>query len=482
MMTHRVLFVSTEVRPYIKVGGLADVAAGLPAALAALGHEVRVLVPATAVALKAARSEGALRIAATGLPDDVQVLELPLAGSSAKVWLLDTPGFRRRSGTPYQDAQGEYYPDDAERFDELARMAARLAAGACGWRPDVVHSNEWHTGLVPVHLMLQRVPAASVFTIHNLEYQGVFPAATFDALDLPAWLWHPEAIEFHGALNFMKAGLVFSERVTAVSPGYSREILTPEFGAGLDSVLRMRGTDLSGIINGIDPVHWDPAHSGLLSSHFDSRHLDRRKPNRAALFREFGLPDGGGLLLGAVARLVAQKGIDIILEALPEILKLQVQCVILGSGDVSLQKALIEAGERYPRQLAVRLGHDERLAHGVYAGCDALLMPSRFEPCGLSQLYAMRFGALPIVHRTGGLADTVKDAAPDGSSGNGFVFAPATPAALTACVKRAVGLATQPAAWRRLMVTGMEEDFSWGRSAQAYVEVYEAALRSRRYT
>lgn len=478
-MGHRVLFVSTEVRPYIKVGGLADVAAGLPAALAALGHEVRVLVPATAAALKAARSEGANRIGVTGFPEDVQVLELPLAGPQAKVWLLDTPGFRRRSGTPYQDAQGEYYADDAERFDELARMAARLAAGAGGWRPDLVHCHEWHTGLVPVHLMLQRVPAASVFTIHNLEYQGVFPAAAFSALGLPAWLWHPEAVEFHGALNFMKAGLVFSERLTAVSPGYSREILTPQFGAGLDSVLRSRAGRLSGIINGIDPVHWDPARSELLASHFDSRHLDRRIPNRTALFREFGLPDRGGLLLGVVARLVAQKGIDIILEALPEIFKLETQCVILGSGDVALQKALIEAGERYPERLAVRLGHDEKLAHGIYAGCDALLMPSRFEPCGLSQLYAMRFGALPIVHRTGGLADTVQDAAPDGASGNGFVFAPATPAALAASVRRAYELAQRPAAWRRLMLTAMEEDFSWERSAQAYAEVYAAALGSR---
>ncbi|HEY1991990.1 MAG TPA: glycogen synthase GlgA [Gammaproteobacteria bacterium] len=478
---HRVLFVSTEVRPYIKVGGLADMAAGLPAALAGLGHEVRVLAPATSSALKAAQADGATQVPTTGLPDQVQVLELPLAGTLAKVWLLDTPGFRRRSGTPYQDAQGEYYADDAQRFDELARIAARLAAGAGGWLPDLVHCHEWHTGLVPVHLMLQRVRAASVFTIHNLQYQGVFPAATFSTLGLPPWLWHPEAVEFHGALNFMKAGLVFSERITTVSGGYGREILTPQFGAGLDSVLRARVADLSGIINGIDPVHWDPAHNPQLAAHFDARHLDRRRPNRAALLKEFGLPDTGGLLLGVVARLVAQKGIDIILEALPEILKLKVQCVILGSGEVSLQKALIEAGERYPDRFRVRLGHDEKLAHGIYAGCDVLLMPSRFEPCGLSQLYAMRYGALPIVHRTGGLADTVKDAAPDGASGNGFVFDQITPAALAACVRRAVETARHPATWQRLMVNAMEEDFSWGRSAQAYVKVYEAALQTRRF-
>lgn len=481
-MAFRVLFVSTEVRPYLKVGGLADVAAGLPAALAALGHEVRVLVPATATALRAARSEGATRVPTRDLPDDVHILELPLSGPLTKVWLLDTPGFRRRSGTPYQDDQGEYYADDAERFDELARLAARLAAGAGGWLPDLVHCHEWHTGLVPVHLLLQKVPAASVFTIHNLDYQGVFPAATFAALGLPPWLWHPEAVEFHGALNFMKAGLVFSERLTAVSPGYCREILTPQFGAGLDSLLKTRTAQLSGIINGIDPGHWDPAHNALLTSHFDAGHLDRRKPNRAALLKEFGLPDGGGLLLGVVSRLVAQKGIDIILEALPEIFKLHVQCVILGTGDVALRKALIEAGERYPERLAVRLGHDERLAQHVYAGSDALLMPSRFEPCGLSQLYAMRYGALPIVHRTGGLADTVRDAAPEAGSGNGFVFDPLTPAALAACVRRAVDVMRHPANWQRLMVNAMGEDFSWGRSAQAYVKVYEAALKSHRFS
>ena len=480
-MPCRVLFVSTEVRPYIKVGGLADVTAGLPTALAALGHEVRVVAPVTAAALKAAHAQGATRVAASGLAAEVQVLELPLAGELAKIWLLDTPGFRRRSGTPYQDAQGEYYGDDAERFDELARIAARLAGGAAGWRPQVVHCHEWHTGLVPVHMLLQRVAAASVFTIHNLEYQGVFPAATFAALGLPPWLWHPEAVEFHGALNFMKAGLVFSDRLTAVSPGYSREILTPQFGAGLDSVLRTRTSHLSGIINGIDPVHWDPAHNPLLASHFDSAHLERRQPNRAALFREFGLPDHGELLLGVVARLVAQKGIDIILEALPAIFKLPVRCVILGSGEVALQQALIEAAARHPERLAIRLGHDEKLAHGIYAGCDALLMPSRFEPCGLSQLYAMRYGALPIVHRTGGLADTVRDAAPEGSSGNGFVFSGVSPAALAACVRRAVEVWKQPAAWRGLMVTAMEEDFSWDRSAHAYVKVYEAALAGRRY-
>jgi starch synthase len=481
-MSHRILFVSTEVRPYIKVGGLADVAAGLPGALAAMGHEVRVLVPATAAALRAVQAEGGKPIATSGLAADVQVLELPLAGPLAKVWLLDTPGFRRHSGTPYQDDQGEYYVDDAERFDELARIAAQLAAGVGGWTPDVVHCNEWHTGLVPVHLLLQRVPAASVFTIHNLQYQGVFPAATFAALGLPAWLWHPDSIEFHGSLNFMKAGLVFSDQLTAVSPGYSREILTPQFGAGLDGVLRKRESQLSGIINGIDPVYWSPAQNPLLASNFDSTHLERRRPNRDSLYREFGLPDHGGLLLGVVARLVAQKGIDIILKALPALLKLPVQCVILGSGEMALQKALVEAAGRHPDQLAVRLGHDEKLAHGIYAGCDALLMPSRFEPCGLSQLYAMRYGALPIVHRTGGLGDTVRDTAEHAGDGNGFVFDSVTPAALVACVRRAVEAAKQAPLWQQLMTTGMGEDFSWGRSAQAYVRVYESALQSRRYT
>ncbi|HEY1771642.1 MAG TPA: glycogen synthase GlgA [Gammaproteobacteria bacterium] len=481
-MTHRILFVSTEVRPYIKVGGLADVAAGLPAALAAMGHEVRVLVPATAAALRAAQAEGATPIATRALAADVQMLELPLAGPLAKVWLLDTPGFRRHSGTPYQDDQGEYYLDDAERYDELARIAVQMAAGAGGWTPDVVHCNEWHTGLVPVHLLLQRVSAASVFTIHNLEYQGVFPAATFNALGLPAWLWHPDSVEFHGSLNFMKAGLVFSDRLTAVSPGYSREILTSQFGAGLDGVLRKREAQLQGIINGIDPVYWDPAHNTLLASHFDSTRLEERKPNRASLYHEFGLADHGGMLLGVVARLVAQKGIDIILKALPALLKLPVQCVILGSGDMALQKALIEAAGRHPDQLAVRLGHDEKLANGIYAGCDALLMPSRFEPCGLSQLYAMRYGALPIVHRTGGLSDTVRDAAENPGNGNGFVFDGVTPAALTACVRRAVETAKQPSLWRQMMMTAMDEDFSWERSAQAYVKVYESALKTRRYT
>lgn len=480
-MGYRVLFVGTEVRPYIKVGGLADVAAGLPAALAALGHEVRVLAPITAAALQAIAAEGGKQLAAPGLPEGARVLELPLAGRLAKVWLLDTPGFRKRRGSPYQDEHGQPYADDAERYDELARAAAVLAAGAAGWKADVVHNNEWHTGLVPVRMLLQRVAAASVFTIHNLEYQGVFSAATFASLQLPSWLWHPEALEFHGSMSFMKAALLFSDRLTAVSPGYSREILTPRFGAGLDGVLRDRESALSGIVNGIDPAYWNPAQDSLLAARFDAAHLERRKANRAALLEAFELPDRGGLLLGIVARLVAQKGIDIILDALPALSKMPVQCVVLGSGDLALQKALIEAVAQHPERIGVRLGHDEKLAHGLYAGCDAFLMPSRFEPCGLSQLYAMRYGALPIVHRTGGLADTVRDAAPNGGSGNGFVFDSLTPKALVACVKRAADLFRQAPTWHQLMVSAMEEDFSWDRSARAYVKVYELALETRRY-
>ena len=480
----RILFVAAEVHPYIKVGGLADVAAGLPAALAELGHDVRVLVPVTVGALKIARVRRAQAVTVKqgSLPQGSRLLEGPLAGRRARVWLLDTPGFRRRSGTPYQDQTGRSYHDDAARYDELARFAAAIAAGDAlpGWRPDVVHCNEWHTGLTPVYLFLQRVPAAGIFTIHNLGYQGLFSAADFAALGLPAWLWHPAALEFHGRMNFMKAGLLFSDRITAVSPGYAREILTPEFGAGLEGVLRRRAERLSGIVNGIDMRAWDPARDAALAARFDASRLKARGPNRAALRREFGLPECDRLLLGMVTRLVPQKGVDLVLDALPALLRLPVDLAILGSGDPALQDALLAAAKRQPDRIRVRLGQDETLAHRIYAGCDAFLMPSRFEPCGLSQLYAMRYGALPVVHRTGGLADTVRDTA--AARANGFLFNAPNAAALTRAVGRAVAQYRRHPAWQRMMRTGMSEDRSWIRSAREYLKVYELAQSSRRFS
>jgi starch synthase len=480
-MTERILFVATEVHPYLKVGGLADVAAGLPKALAQLGHEARVLVPATAAALKALRGKGAEALPTTwpGMARGSRILEAPLAGRRARVWLLDTPGFRRRTGTPYQDAKGADYPDDALRYDELARAAAALAAGNAGldWRPTVVHCNEWHTGLVPVRMLLQRVPTACVFTIHNLGYQGLFRAADFAALKLPAWLWHPQALEFHGRMNFMKAGLVFSDKLNAVSPGYAREILTRESGAGLEDLLRQRAADLGGILNGIDMDAWDPAHDSALAAKFDAAHPAGKAANRAALLGEFGLAAGDRMLIGLVARLVPQKGIDLFLEALPALLRLPVSCVVLGSGDAALQAALGAAAKRHSDRLAVRLGYDEALARRIYAGCDAFLMPSRFEPCGLSQLYAMRYGTLPIVHRTGGLADTVHDAS--APRADGFVFGKPSAAALTEGVQRALAQSRRPA-WARMQRRAMTRDFSWERSAEAYLKLYGLAQSSRR--
>lgn len=477
----RILFVAAEVHPYLKVGGLADVAAGLPAALAALGHEVRVLVPGTAAALKAAKARHAKELTSTAGAwlRRGRLLEAPLAGPRARAWLLDTPALRARRGTPYQDEHGRPYPDEALRYDELARCAAAIAAGRLlpGWQPDVVHCNEWHTGLVPVRLMLERTPAACVFTVHNLGYQGLFSAADFAALHLPGWLWHPQALEFYGRLNFMKGGLVFSDRITAVSPGYAREMLTPEFGAGLEGVLEQRRASLTGILNGIDTRAWDPARDPALPANFDAAGLAARELNRRALRREFGLPDNGRLLLAMVARLVPQKGVDILLEALPALLEQPVDLVVLGSGDALLQDALGAAARADPQRLGIRLGHDEGLAHRIYGGCDALLMPSRFEPCGLTQLYAMRYGALPIVHRTGGLADTVRDAAQP--QGNGFVFDAPSAAALGQAVHRASAAYAQPAAWRRLIQRAMAADFSWDRSARQYLKVYASAARPR---
>ncbi|KPV40071.1 glycogen synthase [Thiohalorhabdus denitrificans] len=481
----RILFVTSEVHPFVKTGGLADVSASLPHALHELGHDVRVLVPGYADALRRAGNLPVVE-AWRGLPGGpkARLRAARLPDSGVPVWMLDTPGFSDRPGNPYLAPDGEPHPDNADRFHRLARAAAGIAGDRAGldWRPDVVHCNDWQTGLVPVRMLLERIPAAAVFTIHNLAYQGLFPHATFQGLGLPPWLWHPEALEFHGHLSFMKGGAVFADRLTTVSPSYAREIHTAEHGWGLQGLFRQRAADLTGILNGIDHRAWDPTTDPYLPAHFSGEDLAGKRDVKAALQGELGLEaDPEAPLLGVVSRLADQKGIDLLLGAARGILARGAQLAVVGTGDRYYETALRRLAEYNPGKVGIHLGFSEALAHRVEAGADLLLMPSRFEPCGLNQLYALRYGTVPVVRAVGGLADSVVDATSDALAAGratGIAFSGDTAAALTAAVDRALKLYRDGPRWRRMQAAGMEQDFTWERSAAEYVEVYRTALEA----
>lgn len=478
----RILHVAAEVQPLIKTGGLADVAGALPDALHTLGADVRVLMPGYGGALERARANGALHVAAEW--PGARLLETTLAGGYP-LWLYETEAFAARGDRPYDRADGTPWPDNAERFDELARVAAALADDALGlgWRADVVHAHDWHSGLVPVHLQLARVPAASVFTIHNLAYQGLFPLATRTALGLPGWLEHWQALEFRGYLSFIKGGIAFADRVTTVSGTYAGEITTPAFGEGLEGLLAQRGSDLVGIANGIDTGHWDPANDPALPAPYDAADPSGKQAARRALLQETGLrADEDTPVIACVGRLAAQKGVDLLLAAIDDLVALPAALVVLGSGDPELRRGLERAAQRHPRHVHAHFAFDEAFAHRLYAGADMLVMPSRFEPCGLAQLNAMRYGTIPVVRRTGGLADTVTDTTPAtlaDDQATGFRFDDASAGALLAAVRRARECFTAPDTWGRLVRQAMRRDSSWTRSARAYLDLYDQVIPAR---
>ena len=468
----RVLFVTSEASPFAQTGGLGEVCGSLPRALARLGCDVKLVMPAYG-ALKARFPDLPVktRLDVPGHPGPCAVLTLELA-PGLELWLVDAPHYFDRPGGPYADETGRDWHDNPHRFACLARAAAQLALSA-DWQAQVVHCHDWPTGLVPA--LLAPVPArpATVFTIHNLAFAGLCSRDTFDQLGLPSAWWHWQQLEFHGQCAFLKGGLVFADRLTTVSPTYAREVLTPAEGHGLDGLLRQRAPALTGILNGIDTTRWNPHSDPHLASRFDVEDPDARAPNKLALQQAFGLtPAPGRWLLGVVSRLTDQKGIDLLIEALEHLPVPDVQCVVLGAGDPALEASLQRLATAHPDRIAVRFGYDTALAPLVFAGCDAFVMPSRFEPCGLSQLYSQRYGAVPIVRRTGGLADSVQDAAqPDGT---GFVFEDATAEALGATLLRAHQAWREVTPWRALQRRGMQMDFSWNRSAAAYRAVYDA--------
>jgi starch synthase len=479
-----VLFVSSEVHPLMKTGGLGDVSGSLPVALSQLGADVRVLMPAYRDARARA---GTLQTVATlqliGAAAPVTVLEGTLPGSTVKLWMLDCPALYDRPGNPYLAPDGQNWPDNAQRFALLCRAAVEIATNRAtlNWQPQVVHCHDWQTGLIPALLSREPHAPTSVFTIHNLAYQGLFPAPTMATLQLPQELWSPDALEFHNQLCFIKGGLVFADIITTVSPNYAREIQTVEFGCGLDGLLRHRSAALRGIINGIDEKEWDPAHDPALAAPFSVDAFTGKAANKRALQREFGLPLlDKQPLIGMVGRLAHQKGVDLALEALPQLLKQPMQLVVLGSGEAQYASQLQNWARRLPQQIAVRIGYDEALAHRIEAGADMFLMPSRFEPCGLNQLYSLRYGTVPIVRRVGGLVDTVVDtdvASLATRTATGFMIEREDSSAVVEAVTRAVRHYRDGATWRRIATTGMRQDHSWPSSARGYLDIYAEAIQ-----
>jgi starch synthase len=472
----RVLFATSELTPYIKTGGLADVSASLPAALAGLGCDIRILLPGYGHVLRqfpAARPRFQARLE----PYDVQILETT-TGSGLPLLLVCCHELFGREGDPYLGPDGHDWDDNADRFAVLARAIVWLSLHEWEGRPNIVHLNDWQTGLAGA--LLADVPdrPSVVFSIHNLSYQGLFDHETFTRLSLPGRLWSHEGLEFHGSLSFIKGGIAFADALTTVSPTYAEEIQLPAHGAGLDGLLRHRAARLFGILNGIDAREWNPATDPHIPAPYDAERLDAKAMNKSALQREFRLTPGPQPLLAVIARLVPQKGVDLVLDAIPALAEMQCQLVILGTGDGAWQQALRNAAQKYEGQVACASSRDERLAHLIEAGADMFLMPSRFEPCGLNQMYSMRYGTVPIVRRTGGLADTVVPVHDGLARGTGFVFADPTAAALTAAVREALRFFRKPDVWRRIQINGMLRDFSWHASAEEYLALYRDLLTS----
>lgn len=480
----RVLHAAAELFPWVKTGGLGDVMAALPPALMAAGIDTRIVLPGFTALLDACELTEIARLRTPFAVERVRLALARLPDSGVAVYLVDHPAFYDRPGTPYQAPDGSDWPDNHRRFALLGWAAAALAQGADpGWRPDILQCHDWHAGLAPAYLRAGGAAVPTVFTVHNLAYQGFFPAAAFADLALPAGFFSIDGVEFYGGLSLLKAGLFYADRLTTVSPTYASEIQTPAFGMGLDGLLRARADVLRGILNGVDPRIWAPENDRLLPRRYDIHSAsDGKKAAKAALERRFGLaaePDAP--LFGAVTRLTPQKGLDLLLAALPGLLQLGGRLVLLGSGDAALETGFAAAAQIHAGRVGVALGYDEALSHLIIAGSDSIVVPSRFEPCGLTQLYALRYGALPLVRRTGGLADTVVDAnavtLAEGSA-TGFVVDGETPQALLGAIERAIELYADRAAWHAVMRRSMTRDFSWAAAAREYVALYRELASS----
>ena len=471
----KVLSVASELYPLIKTGGLADVAGALPIALAARGVETKTLIPGYPAVMKGVKKPRKVHEFEDILDERATLLEVRHEGLD--LLILDCPPLYERSGGPYLDSQGRDYPDNWKRFAVLSKVGAEIASGALpGFKPDLVHVHDWQAALVPVYMRYAEAPEVpSLITIHNIAFQGQFGAAVFPDLGLPGHAWH-EALEYYGTISYLKSGLLTAHALSTVSPSYADEILTPEFGMGLDGVIASRAADLYGIVNGIDADVWNPSSDPLLASHYSATSLKKRAGNRAALVERFGFDGDDGPIFCVISRLTWQKGLDLVPEVIDEIIDAGGRLAILGSGDSSIESALQTGATHHRGRVGMVLGYDETLSHLMQAASDVILVPSRFEPCGLTQLYALRYGCIPLVARTGGLADTIVDAneaALAAGVATGIQFAPVTADAFRRAIRRTLRLYGDQRLWSQMQKQGMKSDVSWNRSAAAYADLYQ---------
>lgn len=478
----RVLSVASEIYPIIKTGGLADVTGALPIALKAEGIETRTLLPGYPAAISALESAEQVLAWRDFFGGPARLL----SGScgALDLFVLDAPHLFGRPGNPYLSPEGVDWPDNGLRFAALAGTAADIGLGGVpSFVPDVVHSHDWQAGLTPAYLHYGGQPRpGTILTVHNLAFQGRFPQQMLREIGLPADSFTVDGVEYYGDIGFLKAGLQFTDRITTVSPSYAAEIQSDEGGMGLGGLLRARSGQLQGILNGIDIDVWNPAADSDIPGSFSLDDLHGRLANKTALQQRFGLqPDNEAILLGVISRLSWQKGLDLLIECIPALLEAGMQLALLGSGDAELEAKFRAAANANPGQIGVLIGYDEKLAHLIQAGADALVVPSRFEPCGLTQLCALRYGAIPIVSRVGGLEDTVRDFDETGSDhATGFKFGPVTTANLAAALRRANALFRDKAAWKKIQLNGMSTDVSWRSRASQYAGLYHQVAGARR--
>lgn len=479
----RILFVASEALPFVKTGGLADVMEALPRALVKLGHEVAVFLPryhgvkATSVIMPSLTIPQGLRLRFPAIVNGS-------VSRGVRYFFLDDEPYFDRPGGIY-GADSKDYPDNAERYAEFSRAAIELAKHV--WTPDIIHCHDWQTGLVPVLLRtsygddpgVMNIPV--IFTIHNLGYQGIFPRSAMDAAGIPPFLFFPGGIEYFGSINLLKGGLVYSDYLTTVSPKYAQEIQTPEYGFGLDGVIRSRADRLTGILNGVDYTVWSPDKDSMIPVKYSARNLSGKQADKQALMEEYKLSSDSPRrpILGIVSRFVDQKGFDLIAEIAGELLVEDLSLVVLGSGEPKYEGLFMALAADFPGRVGATIAYDNRLAHLIEAGADIFLMPSRYEPCGLNQIYSLRYGTVPVVRATGGLDDTIEPFDLQTGTGTGFKFKEYTGAALMDAIQQALHCYADEGVWKRIQLNGMAKDFSWNNSAAEYAKLYEVAHAAR---
>ncbi len=486
----KILFATPEAVPFAKTGGLADVAGALPKFLQTLGSEIKLVMPYYRIVKKSGlplqylKEEIEVSIGDEKLKADIYLGHL---NQNIPVYFIGREEFFDREylySTPKED-----YFDNAERFIFFSKAALALCEHI-GFSPDIIHHHEWQTGLIPAYLksLYQTNPLFShtgvVFTIHNLAYQGIFKKEKFRLTDLPPEMYSPEGIEFWERINFMKAGIVYADFINTVSQRYSEEIQTPEYGYGLEGILRKRKENLCGILNGVDYQDWDPSHDPHLIARYDPKDLSGKGECKKDLLKELHLPSSleNAPLLGMISRLADQKGFDLLMEILEELFSLNIGFVLLGTGEQKYHDLFTQVAHKYPQKAGIRIAYDDRLAHKIEAGSDLFLMPSKYEPCGLNQIYSLKYGTIPVVRATGGLDDTITHYNPTTQKGNGFKFTRYDAKEFLNTIKEAIGFYFQPEHWRPLLHNAMTADFSWKRSAKAYLQLYRKALEKKRGT